>query len=200
MFTGIVRGIADVVAFEPRAGGGRLVIDVGETAFDFALGASVSVNGACLTVVDRQTGRYAFDLSAETLARTTLGDLRAGDRVNLEPALRAQEEWGGHLVTGHIDGVGVILRTENRGDCMEVEIEPPESLMHFMAVKGSVAIDGVSLTVNAVGARSLTVMLIPYTREQTLAGGYARGQRVNIEVDLLARYVERMLAHFKASG
>ncbi|MHB1544088.1 MAG: riboflavin synthase [Gammaproteobacteria bacterium] len=192
MFTGIVRGIGEVVAIGPVAHGSRLVVGVSASALRFARGSSVSINGSCLTVAQKRSDRYAFDLSEETLRCTTLGNLAVGDGVNLEPALRLRDELGGHFVSGHIDGVGVIIRMETRGDCMELEIESPESLMRLMAVKGSIAVDGVSLTVNTVDAGSLSVMLIPFTRAQTIAGHYVLGQRVNLEVDLLARYLDRL--------
>ncbi len=192
MFTGIVRAIGEVVQIGQAGGGARLVIGVRNQALRFARGSSVSINGSCLTVARRQSGRYAFDLSEETVLRTTLGGLTVGERVNLEPALKMRDELGGHFVSGHVDGVGTIVRMEPRGECIELEIELPESLMRWIAVKGSVAIDGVSLTVNTVGHGTLAVMLIPYTLAHTLARFYTVGQRVNLETDLLARYLDRL--------
>ncbi len=192
MFTGIVRGVGTVVAIEPRDSGRRLVVVTRGNQFRSTRGASVSINGVCLTVVHQRSGRQAFDLSEETLRATTLGGLTVGSAVNLEPALRMGDELGGHFVSGHVDGLGTLIRLDPRSECMELEIEVPPSLLRFMAFKGSIAVDGVSLTINAVTRRGISVMLIPYTRARTISGQYFMGQRVNLEVDLLARYLDRL--------
>ncbi|HZO95910.1 MAG TPA: riboflavin synthase [Gaiellaceae bacterium] len=179
MFTGIVREVGRVVSFD----GGRLAV---EADTDAAVGDSVSVSGVCLTVVGRAP--LAFDVVAETLARTTLGRLEPGDRVNLEPALRAGEPLGGHYVQGHVDGVG---RVRSAGE--PVWLDAPPELLRYLVEKGSVAVDGVSLTVAALDGDGFAVALVPHTLEATTLGALQPGDPVNLEVDVLAKYVERLL-------
>jgi riboflavin synthase len=194
MFTGIVKDIGEVRAVEPRGGDLRLTIGFSQLRADsLALGDSVCVQGVCLTVAERARDAFVADVSRETLSLTTLGACVVGAQVNLEPALRAGDALGGHLVSGHIDGIGRV--TERRADARSTRIvvEPPEALRRYIARKGSVALDGVSLTVNEVEGATFGVNLIPHTLAVTTLGRLAPGDRVNVEVDPLARYVERVL-------
>jgi riboflavin synthase len=179
VFTGIVREVGRVVEFD----GSRLVIDAETKA---AEGDSVSVDGVCLTVLD--SSRLAFDVVPETLSRSTLGGLKPGDRVNIEPALRAGEPLGGHYVQGHVDGVGQV-----RGTGEPVWVDTPPELLRYFVEKGSVTVDGVSLTVAAVDDAGFAVALIPHTLEVTTLGELEPGAAVNLEVDVLAKYVERLV-------
>jgi riboflavin synthase len=179
VFTGIVREVGRVVELD----GGRLVVDAGT---DAAEGDSVSVDGVCLTVVGR--GPLAFDVVGETLSRTTLGSLRPGDGVNIEPALRAGEPLGGHYVQGHVDGVGAV-----RSLGPLTWFDAPPALLRYLVEKGSIAVDGVSLTVAALDERGFAVALVPHTLAVTTLGGLAPGDAVNLETDVLAKYVERLL-------
>lgn len=195
MFTGIVAATGRLLRREPRGGDARLVFAAGVLS-DSALvpGASVAVNGCCLTVIAPAPGHFEADASVETLMHTTLGTLPEGVSVNLEPALAAGDALGGHLVSGHVDGVGEVIavRRETAG-AWGMQIRLPEALARFVATKGSIAVDGVSLTVNAVINSTFAVMVIPVTRERTVLGAWEPGVRVNIEVDLIARYLDRLL-------
>ncbi|HEY6960540.1 MAG TPA: riboflavin synthase [Gaiellaceae bacterium] len=183
MFTGLVREVGTVRSMAD----GRLVVDAALTG---AVGDSVAVNGVCLTVVDAADGALAFDTVPETLARTTLGTLDAGSRVNLEPALRAGDAMGGHYVQGHVDGVGSF-----RGVAGGLHwFDAPAELLRYVAEKGSIAVAGTSLTVAGLDERGFAVALIPHTLEATTLGALAEGDAVNLEVDVLAKYVERILA------
>jgi riboflavin synthase len=191
MFTGIVTDIGRIRSIEQR-GDTRLII---ETAFDtatIAMGASISHSGACLTVVDKGPGWFAIDASAETLACTNMGDWREGGRINLERALCVGDELGGHIVSGHVDGVGTLVAKTPEGDSMRLTFEVPADLAPFIAPKGSVCLNGVSLTVNEVDGNRFGVNLIPHTLENTTFGGSAIGDRINVEIDMLARYVARL--------
>lgn len=195
MFTGIVTDLGTVRAIEP-AGTGRDLRLVIATAWDTAAippGASVACNGCCLTVVETGPGTLAFTASAETLARTTIGRWRPGQAVNLERALKLGEEVGGHLVQGHIDGVGAVAAVTPEGGSLRMRIRPPPDLMPFIAPKGSIAVDGVSLTVNDVDADAFGVNIIPHTAAVTTFGRLKPGDPVNIEVDLIARYLARLI-------
>lgn len=193
MFTGIIQAIGNVVEREARGTGARLVIDATALGLDdVALGDSIAVAGVCLTVVALDGSRWCADISAETLARTTLGALRAGDGVNLEKALRLADRLGGHLVSGHVDGVGSVLRIDDEGASQRWAFRLPRELARYVAVKGSICVDGTSLTVNGVGADSFGVTLIPHTLAMTTFGSRRAGDAVNIEVDLIARYAERL--------
>jgi riboflavin synthase len=199
LFTGIVQAIGRVSASESRDGDLHLTIDAGQLAARIdasrlAPGESIAVSGACLTVVKFEGGRFAADVSRETLALTTLGSLRAGDTVNLEAALRAGDPLGGHLMSGHVDGVAKVVALDRDARSLRVDVEVPEALARYIAPKGSVALDGVSLTVNEVAARRFSVNLIPHTVQVTTFSGLAVGQGLNLEVDQLARYLERLLA------
>ena len=194
MFTGIVRERGSVAAVEGSAAGVRLLIDAPETARGTELGDSVSVDGVCLTATGIVKGRIAFDTVAETLSRSTLGELVAGAEVNLEPALRAGEPLGGHYVQGHVDGVGEVRSVEREGDGLRVWIEAAPDLLRYCVEKGSVAVQGISLTVAELTDAAFAVALIPHTLAETTLGSVAIGDRVNVEVDVLAKYVERLIA------
>lgn len=191
MFTGIVTDVGRVRSAEDRPGGRRLEI---ETAYDtgaIAIGASVSHAGCCLTVVDKGAGWFAVELSNETLGKTTLGAWREGDRVNLERALKVGDELGGHIVSGHVDGTGEVVSLRADGEAWRVSIRAPRPLHRYIAPKGSIAVDGVSLTVNEVDEDTFGVSLIPHTWAQTTLRSLEPGARVNLEIDVLARYAAR---------
>jgi riboflavin synthase len=193
MFTGIIEIIAEVEAVRQEGPGQRLIVRANSIASDAAVGESVAVNGCCLTVVARDSGRLEFQAGPETLSRTNLGDLEAGDAVNLERSLRLHDRLGGHLVSGHIDGIGTVDERRDLGQWSTFWFRVPTELTRQMAAKGSVAVDGVSLTLVAVEDERFSVQLIPHTLAVTTLGGRHRGDRVNIETDLLAKYVERQL-------
>ena len=195
MFTGIVTDVGSVRAVTGVEGGDRR-LEI-ETAYDtetIAIGASIACSGPCLTVVDRGPGWFAVDVSGETADRTTVGGWRAGTRVNLERALRLGEEVGGHLVTGHVDGLGVIEAVTPDGDSLRLSVCAPTGLEKLIAAKGAIALDGVSLTVNEVDGGAFRVNLIPHTRAATTLDARAPGDRLNLEIDLIARYVARLHA------
>ena len=191
MFTGIVTDVGRVRAVRDTNRDRRFEV---ETAYDLAtveVGASISHAGCCLTVVEKGDGWFAVEVSGETLSMTTLGDWRAGRRVNLERAARVGDELGGHIVSGHVDGVGEVLSVEPEGGSRRIRIRAPRPLHRFVAPKGSIAVEGVSLTVNEVEDDVFGVNLIPHTWEVTTLGGLAPGARVNLEIDMLARYLAR---------
>lgn len=193
MFTGIVQAVGRIVSVAPRAQGLRIGVDPGSLDLEgMRLGDSICVQGACLTVAASEGRRIAFDVSRESLECTT--GLDAPAAVNLEKALALGDTLGGHLVTGHVDGVGEVVAFEPAGESRLLRVQAPATLDRFLARKGSICVDGVSLTVNRVGEGTFEVNLIPHTLEVTTLGRLAPGVRVNLEVDLIARYVERMLA------
>jgi riboflavin synthase len=196
MFTGIVSSVGEIVAVAPLAAGARLTVSAPYDADSIAIGASIAVSGPCLTVVERRRSGagavFAVDASTETLARTTLGEWRVGRRVNLELALRAGDELGGHMVTGHIDGVAVVAERRDEGDMARFAFKAPAHLARFIAEKGSLALDGTSLTVNSVAGRRFDVMIIPHTLAVTTWGERRPGDPVNLEVDIFARYIDRL--------
>ncbi|MFN3843874.1 MAG: riboflavin synthase [Rehaibacterium terrae] len=195
MFTGIVQAVGRVAAVEPRGGDVRLVIDSVDLGLDdVALGDSIAVAGVCLTAIELDGPRFAADVSLETLDRTTLGALRAGDAVNLEKALRLADRLGGHLVSGHVDGIGRVLDVRDDARSQRWIFEAPPALARYIAAKGSICIDGTSLTVNEVEGSRFGVNLIPHTVQRTTFGFRRPGDAVNLEVDMVARYVERLLA------
>jgi riboflavin synthase len=194
VFTGIVQDVGRVPAREARGGDTRLTIAVERLPLDrTAIGDSICVQGVCLTVTDMVGKTFSADVSRETLSLTTLGDLAVGAGVNLEPALRAGDALGGHLVSGHVDGVGRVVSLAEEARSLRVEIEVPAELARYVARKGSITVDGVSLTVNDVSGSRFGVNLIPHTRDVTTLGRLAVGTRVNLEIDQVARYVERLL-------
>jgi riboflavin synthase len=195
MFTGLVAGVGTLAAREARGGDARLSIDAGTLPFDGVQpGESIAVNGCCLTVVAFDARSFAVDASNETLALTTLGRLAIGAPVNLERAMLPTDRLGGHLVSGHVDGVATAARAWDDARAVRWRFEAPRPLLRYIAQKGSVCVDGVSLTVNAVDDAGFEVALIPHTVANTAFRALREGDAVNIEVDLLARYVERLLA------
>jgi len=188
MFTGIVEEMGTLTAGEAAPGGIRLVFEAGTVIDGTRVGDSISVNGCCLTVVDIGPGRWAADAVPETLSRTNLGALRPGDRVNLERSVSVGSRLGGHLVQGHVDGVGQITRV-----APDLEVQAPEPVLRYLVEKGSVTVDGVSLTVVAVTDHSFRVAVIPHTLAVTTLGLKGTGDQVNLEVDVIAKYAERLL-------
>lgn len=197
MFSGIIASVGTIVDVTPKSGGVRLAIDAGGLDLnDVALGDSIACNGVCLTVISRASGRFVVDVSSESLACTV--GLAAPGPLNLEKALRLADRLGGHLVSGHVDGVGEVLRFDLLGEGADanrlLEIRAPAELARYIARKGSITVNGVSLTTNSVAGDRFTINLIPHTLGATTLGTLAAGQRVNLEVDLIARYCERLLA------
>jgi len=194
MFSGIVQAIGTIARVDERGGDMRIVVDAGVLGLaDTATGDSICVSGVCLTAVAIDGGTFAADLSLETLACTTLGMLRPGDRVNLEKSLRAADRIGGHFVSGHVDGVGLVTEIEIDARSLRWLFEVPDELSRYIAAKGSICIDGVSLTVNSVQRNVFGVNLIPHTVEHTTFQDKGVGDSVNVEVDLIARYLERLM-------
>ena len=193
MFTGLVREIGTVVSLNGGESGVRLELEAPRTAAVAMVGDSVAIDGVCLTVVAVAGDRLAFDAVPETLARTSLGSLAAGAQVNLEPALRAGDALGGHYVQGHVDGVGTVRSVEPEGDGRRIWLDAPTELLRYVVVKGSIAVQGTSLTVAALDGGGFAVALIPHTLAATTLGTLEPGQRVNLEADVLAKYVERLL-------
>jgi riboflavin synthase len=194
VFSGLVKGVGRVASRTSSGGDARFAIELGGSGLaPLAVGGSIAVNGVCLTAVAVAPGSFTADVSAATLAVTTLGRLVPGSRVNLEPPLKAGDPLDGHIVTGHVDGVGEVVAVEPVGGSKRIVVAVPAALARYIAAKGSVAVDGVSLTVNAVGAAEFEVNIIPHTLSATVIGEYARGTAVNIEVDMLARYLERLV-------
>ena len=193
MFTGIVEVVGTVTGVEPRGDRTTLEIEAPSIASDLAVGDSVAVNGGCLTVVGRDAGRFRFEAVRETLERSSLGELRVGSRVNLERALRAGGRLDGHIVQGHVDGTGRVGRLERDGDDVRLYVDCGPEIAGFLVEKGSVAVDGVSLTVVGVGEAGFDVALIPHTLAATTLGERRPGDRVNLEADVLGKYVKRYL-------
>jgi riboflavin synthase len=195
MFTGIITAVGTIARLEMRSGDARVVIDAGQLDLaDVAIGDSVCVSGVCLTAIDVDGSKFSADVSVETLSCTTFGTLKNADRVNLEKSLRLADRLGGHLVSGHVDGVGRVISVEADARSQRWRFEVPVSLSRYIAAKGSVCIDGVSLTVNDVEANRFGVNLIPHTIDVTTFQDKHVGDAVNIEVDVIARYVERLHA------
>ena len=194
MFTGLVEGVGTLTARETRGGDARLTIDVGTLPFErVEMGESISVNGVCLTVVGFDTAHFEADASNETLGLTTLGALPLGRALNLERAMRPDDRLGGHLVSGHVDGIGQVLQVSDDARAQRWTIAAPKLLLRYVAQKGSICVDGVSLTVNAVDDAAFEVALVPHTIAHTAFARTNVGDAVNLEVDLVARYVERLL-------
>jgi riboflavin synthase len=193
MFTGLIREVGAVAAVDGREGGVRLVVRAAATAGAAAVGDSVAVAGVCLTVVAVADGTLAFEAVPETLARTSLASLEPGARVNVEPSLRAGEQLGGHYVQGHVDAVGTVRSVEREGDGVRVWLDAPQAVLRYTVEKGSVAVDGTSLTVARLDERGFAVALVPHTLAATTLGDLRSGDLVNLEADVLAKYVERLL-------
>lgn len=201
MFSGIVEDVGTVRALEKKDKGVLLRIEVRRIdAGELVLGESVAVNGVCLTVVSVEDGSFSVDASHETLSRTNLSGLRAGSAVNLERSLRVGDRMGGHIVTGHVDGVGVIQSITQVGESRVFSFSIPASLAKYVVEKGSVAVDGVSLTVNSVEGTEFSVNIIPYTLRETTFSEFRRSREVNIECDIIGKYVEKMLSGADASS
>lgn len=195
MFTGIIQATGTIIARQERDGDLRLTLDTGTLDMSrTAIGDSIAVNGCCLTVIDLHAKGFSADVSRETLNLTTLGTLMQGARVNLEAAVVLGQPLGGHLLSGHVDGLGELLSRAADARSQRLAFRAPESLARYIARKGSIAIDGVSLTVNTVSDNVFTVNIVPHTLAATTMGDYTPGQRVNLEVDMVARYLERLLS------
>jgi riboflavin synthase len=199
MFTGIVAATGVVRAVQPGSGSVRLSIEAGCGLAGTGIGDSIAVSGACLTVARLDGRTFEADLTVETLERTTLGRLRPGDAVNLELPVAVGDRLGGHVVQGHVDGVGRVARRARQGDTWWLEIEAPSAVARYIVDKGSVAVDGVSLTVTAIAGDRFTVCLIPHTCAVTTLGRVQTGMGVNLEADILAKYVERLLVPYARS-
>jgi riboflavin synthase len=193
LFTGIVEELGVVEALEDQGDAIRLTVRGPHVTLDARLGDSISVNGCCLTVAERDGETFTADVMRETLEKTSLGVLDPGSRVNLERAVTAQTRLGGHIVQGHVDGTGTVGSVTGEGFSTVIRVDAPEEILRYVAAKGSVALDGVSLTVAEVGEGWFSVALIPETQERTTLGGLRSGRSVNIEVDVLAKYVERLV-------
>jgi riboflavin synthase len=201
MFTGIIQAVGEVAELQPRGGDLRLRIRTGKLALeDVALGDSICTSGVCLTVTELPGDGYWCDVSNETLNFSTLGDLSRGSRVNLEKSLTPQSRLGGHIVSGHVDGVGEVVSFREDGRSLRWELRAPDQLARYIAHKGSICIDGTSLTVNAVNGAGFDVNIIPQTMQETIFGDYRVGSRVNLEVDVIARYLERLLQGDQAAS
>lgn len=200
MFTGIIVEMGEVVRLRRRASGASFAVKADTIVSDVVVGDSIAVNGACLTVVGVKGKDLTFDLSDETLRATNLGQLRPGERVNLEPSLRTGGKMGGHFVTGHVDATGKIRTKTAAGDAFSIVIEAPEEVTRFLVEKGSVAIDGISLTVVDVSEGAFSVVIIPHTARVTTIGFKGRGDLVNLEADIIGKYVARFLSKERPKG
>ena len=201
MFTGIIQAVGHIERIEPRGGDVRISIHTGSLPMgDVTLGDSIAVNGVCLTAVVKTAHGFEADVSGETLRLTTLGGLGRNDPVNLEKALTLATRLGGHLVSGHVDGIGAVIRRGEDSRSVRFTIRAPDPLARYIAMKGSISVDGVSLTVNAVDGASFELNIVPHTLAETTLGGFRAGSRVNLEVDLVARYLERLLLGEQAAA
>ena len=200
MFTGIIEAIGTIQSITPKGGDVRVYVKTGKLDLgDVKLGDSIAVNGVCLTAVQLPGDGFWADVSRETLARTGFADLKTGSRVNLEKALTPTSRLGGHLVSGHVDGVGEIVSREDNARAVQFRIRAPRELAKYIALKGSITVDGTSLTVNGVDGADFELTIVPHTLAETVMADYRAGRRVNLEVDLLARYLERLLLGDKAA-
>jgi len=193
MFTGIIENKGNVLKVEYRGQEKRLTLRIPMDLTDLKLGDSININGVCLTVAEKRGQTIELDLSLETLEKTILGELKEGDKLNLERALRLTDRLGGHIVTGHIDGIGVIVEKRRERDFFGLRIRIPQAISRYVVQKGSIAIDGISLTVNECQGEEIQITLIPYTLEKTTLIEKRVGDRVNVEADILGKYVEKML-------
>ena len=200
MFTGIISAIGDITNLEERAGDARLTIRTGNLSLtDVQLGDSIACNGACLTVIELTSQGFVADVSVETLNLTTIGNWQTGSRINLEKAMRATDRLGGHIVSGHIDGIGEVVALEEDARSWRFRIRAPREIAKYIAHKGSITLDGTSLTVNIVDGAEFELNIIPHTMTHTVMGDYKIGSKVNLEVDLVALYLERLLLGDKAA-
>ena len=194
MFTGIIQTTGKIIAIDQHGGDSRFVFNTGDMDLsDLKVGDSVAVNGACLTIIDNDNNSFAADLSKETLELTTFSKLTIGSRINLEKAMLLSDRLNGHLVSGHVDGIGKVLEMHEDARSVRYTIETPDALSRYISKKGSVTIDGVSLTINAVEGNTFNVNIIPHTLSETIFSEYLAGSRVNIEVDLIARYLDQLI-------
>lgn len=193
MFTGLILEMGEITSVKRRSGGAVLSLRADESASSAKPGDSISVNGVCLTVISRNNNMLSFDLSDETLQSTNLGSLKTGSKINLEPSLRPDSKIGGHFVTGHVDAVGSIRSKVNTGDMLKVGIEAPEKVARYLVEKGSVAVDGISLTVVDALKDGFTIVIIPHTAKLTTIGFKGVGDTVNLESDILGKYVAKFL-------
>lgn len=198
MFTGIVEDRGKVIRIEYRGQGKRLTLELPLELTDLRLGDSINVDGACLTVTEKNGGRIGVDLSPETLQKTTLAGVREGEEVNLERALKLSDRLGGHIVAGHIDGIGTIVEKRKETDFIYLKVRIPRNVSRYVVQKGSIAIDGISLTVNECREEEIQMTLIPYTLERTTLINKKVGDRVNVEADVLGKYVEKLLGRGKS--
>ena len=200
MFTGIIEAIGQIAELQQRGGDVRMRVLTGKMDLgDVALGDSIAVNGVCLTAVELPGDGFVADVSRETLSLTSLGQLRPGSSVNLEKALTLATRLGGHLVSGHVDGLGTVIERHEDARSVRFTIEAPEELARYIAHKGSITVDGTSLTVNAVDGRRFELNIVPHTLQETIMDSYVAGRRVNLEVDLVARHLERLLLGDRAA-
>lgn len=195
MFTGIIETVGEVVAKELREGDVKLTLKADESYLEAVmLGDSIACNGVCLTVVDRTSNQFMLDVSVETLSLTTIGDWDVGSKVNLEQAMIASSRFGGHIVSGHIDRIGEIIDIAEDARSWRMTVRVPKNIRQYIAKKGSICVDGVSLTINSVEDSEFSVNIVPHTFSHTIIGDYKLNQKVNIEIDTIARYVERLVS------
>lgn len=200
MFTGIIQSVGSIASIESKGTDSRVRIHTGKLPLDdVAPGDSIAVNGVCLTAVELPGDGFWADVSGETLSRTTFADIRQGSRVNLEKALTPTTHLGGHLVSGHVDGIGEVIERSDAGRSVKFRIRAPSELARYIATKGSICVDGISLTVNAVDGSIFDLNIVPHTLAETTMDDYQTGSRVNLEVDVIARYLERLLLGDKAA-
>lgn len=200
MFTGIIEDVGHIESLTPTGDDIRLRIRVNKLDMsDVALGDSIANNGVCLTVVDMSASGFSADVSHETIKRSGFADYKAGSKVNLEKAMLPSSRFGGHIVSGHVDGVGEVISVNPVGRYVEIWVQAPNDLARYLAEKGSITVDGVSLTVNAVDGAKFLITLIPHSLQETIIGGYKKGTKINLEVDVIARYLERLMLGDKAA-
>lgn len=200
MFTGIIEAVGQIQSLQPKGDDIRLTVSVGKLDMsDVKLGDSIATNGVCLTVVDYSDSHYSVDVSPETIKRSGFADYNVGGKVNLEKAMQATSRFGGHIVSGHVDGVGEVVSIQPIDRWLEIWIKAPDDLAKYLAEKGSITVDGVSLTVNEVDGAKFMLTLIPHTLQETIIGTYKVGSKINLEVDLVARYLERLMLGEKAA-
>ncbi|GGD57154.1 riboflavin synthase [Lacimicrobium alkaliphilum] len=200
MFTGIIEATGKIQAITPVGGDVRLTLSTGKLDMtDVALGDSIATNGVCLTVVEFSQNQFVADLSTETLRRSGFAEAKVGQVVNLEKAMLASTRFGGHIVSGHVDGLGEVLSIGEKGRAWEIWVKAPDALAKYIAQKGSITVDGVSLTINQVDGAKFMLTLVPHTMQETNIGTYRQGSKVNLEVDVIARYLERLMLGDKAA-